>query len=75
MTAGFDSLGESDDPAEFAGPDVVLAAALAAGEDVAAAAEAAKISERTAYRRLSDPQFKRLVSELRGRMVSRALGK
>jgi hypothetical protein len=55
--------------------DDLLAAALAAGQEVAEAARAAGVSERTAYRRLAEPEFKRHVGELRGAMVSQALGR
>ena len=39
------------------------------------AARAAKIGERTATRRLTDPSFRRRLVELRADMVNRALGK
>lgn len=55
--------------------DEVLSLALARGDTVAAASEAASIGERTAYRRLADPEFRRHVVELRAGMVERALGK
>jgi hypothetical protein len=55
--------------------DDLLALALAAGRDVAEAAAAAGVSERTAYRRLADPAFKRRVAELRAGMVDRASGR
>lgn len=55
--------------------DEILAAELAAGRTIRAAAAAAGVSERTAARRLTDPAFKRQVTELRGRMVNRAAGK
>jgi hypothetical protein len=75
MTADGDMPDENDGPAEEVGPEALLAAALAAGKEVAEAARETNVSERTAYRRLADPQFKRLLAELRGRMVSQALGR
>jgi hypothetical protein len=55
--------------------DVVLAAALAGGATVARAAEEAKVSERTVYRRLEEAAFCQLVAQLRARMVGRAVGR
>jgi hypothetical protein len=55
--------------------DEPLALGLAQGKTVAAAAKAANVSERTAYRRLADPAFRRLVRDLRGEMVSQAVGR
>jgi hypothetical protein len=52
-----------------------LALALAAGDSIAAAAAKAGMGERTAYRRLADPDFRRRVAELRAEMIGRALGK
>jgi hypothetical protein len=49
--------------------------ALARGDTVQAAATAAGVSERTAYRRAADAGFRRSVAELRAELVSRALGK
>jgi hypothetical protein len=46
---------------------------LAAGQEVAVAARAAGMSERTAYRRLAEPGFRRRVSELRRQMLERAV--
>ncbi len=54
--------------------DDLLALALARGLTLAEAAAEAKVSERTAQRRLADPAFAALVIELRGRMVEGALG-
>jgi hypothetical protein len=51
----------------------LLAAALAGGAEVAEAARAAKVSARTAYRRLRDPAFRRRVGRLRREMVERAV--
>ena len=54
--------------------DEVLAAALAAGRTVRDAAAEAKVSEKTAYRRNKDPEFRRRVAELRSQMVGEAAG-
>lgn len=55
--------------------DELLAAALAAGRTVRDAAGAAGVSERTAYRRLSDPVFTQHVAALRDEMVRAAAGR
>jgi len=55
--------------------DDALLLALAAGDTVRAAAKKAGISERTASRRLADPDFRRRLTEARADMVQRALGK
>ena len=55
--------------------DNALAVALASGMTVAAAAHVAGVSERTAHRRLADAAFARRVTEIRGEMVSRAVGR
>jgi hypothetical protein len=55
--------------------DVVLALALAAGTTVAAAAAQAGVCDRTARRKLQRPEFRRLVADLRGELVARALGR
>lgn len=62
---------------ELAGPsgDDALILALAAGDTVTGAAAKAGTSERTAYRRLADAEFRRAVSEARGRLFDAALGK
>jgi hypothetical protein len=52
-----------------------LALALAAGDTAIEAATKAGMSERTVYRRLADPAFRRHVQDLRGEMVGRALGR
>lgn len=52
-----------------------LVLALAAGATVRDAAEQAGIGERTAYRRLADADFRRRVSEARGRLFDTALGR
>jgi tetrahydromethanopterin S-methyltransferase subunit G len=51
-----------------------LAVELAAGKAVADAADAAGVSERTAYRRLDDAGFRGRVTTLRGDMIGRAVG-
>lgn len=53
--------------------DLILA--LAAGVSVIEAAERAGVGERTVYRRLADAEFRRAVSEARGRLFDAALGK
>jgi hypothetical protein len=55
--------------------DEALALAVASGQTLRAAAEAAGIGERTATRRWADPDFRRRVAELRADMVSRSLGR
>jgi hypothetical protein len=55
--------------------DEALALALAAGQTLRVAAEAAGVSERTATRRWADLGFRRRVAELRGDMVARSLGR
>jgi HEAT repeat protein len=55
--------------------DVALATAVAAGQTLRAAAEAASVSERTAARRSADPEFQRRVADLRHDMVGRCLGR
>ena len=55
--------------------DAVLLLALAGGQTVRDAARAAAIGERTASRRLADPDFRQRVGQLRADMVERALGK
>jgi hypothetical protein len=55
--------------------DDVLASQLATGCTIAEAAQAAKVSERTAYRRLADAGFARKVSQVRNRMVGQAVGR
>jgi hypothetical protein len=53
----------------------IAAAALALGKTVAAAAAEAGVSERTCYRWLRRPSFRRRVDRLRGAMVGEAVGK
>ena len=55
--------------------DETLAAALAAGKTIAAAAATAGVGETTAYRRLKVPAFAARVRELRAAMVATALGR
>jgi len=51
-----------------------LALAIASGASVRDAAQGAGVSERTAHRRLADPDFVRLVSLFRREMTTQALG-
>lgn len=53
----------------------LIAVALAAGKSVAEAATAGGVSDRTVYRRLTDPAFKARVAELRAGMVDAAAGR
>jgi hypothetical protein len=55
--------------------DVTLALALAAGASQADAARQAGLTDRTARRKLARPGFRRLVAELRGELIARALGR
>ena len=55
--------------------DELLAAELASGKTVRDAAAAVEIGERTAFRRLEDPEFRRRVTELRAGLVRDAAGK
>lgn len=81
MAEGRDSADDCHEPPQPAngrrrvGADELLAAALAAGQDVAAAAAQAGLSERSAYRRLSEPEFRERVATLRAEMVEQAVGK
>jgi hypothetical protein len=54
--------------------DVSLALAVSRGLTVEAAASAAGVSPRTAYRRLADPLFQVEVTEARMRIVEKAVG-
>src|SRR5262245_10582637 len=56
------------------GEDAFLLA-VASGKSVREAAALADISERTGTRRMADPHFRGLVSDLRSRMVQQALGR
>src|SRR5690606_5038827 len=55
--------------------DEALIAKLAAGSTVAEAAEAARVAERTVYRRLADKSFRAELSRARARVVDRAVGR
>lgn len=55
--------------------DDALVLLLAAGETVASAAAETDISERTIYRRLADPDFRRRVADTRAQFVREADGK
>ena len=55
--------------------DEALALAVAAGQTLRNAAVAVGVSERTAARRWADPAFRCRVSQLRGEMVQRSLGR
>jgi len=52
-----------------------LVFALAKGLSVPAAAQQAGVSERTAYRRLDDPLFRRRISETRSALFAEAVGR
>ena len=51
-----------------------FALAIASGTSVREAAASAGVSERTAYRRLGDPAFRRRVSEIRASFLNQAVG-
>lgn len=55
--------------------DEALAAAIAAGQTVGQAAKAAKVSERTVYTRLKDPDFQARVAALREQLVTRTVSR
>src|SRR5262245_29952115 len=55
--------------------DVTLAMALAAGANVTEAAEQARVSRRTATRKLADPAFRQLVAEMRADFIAQAVGR
>lgn len=52
-----------------------LIPALARGETIARAAGAAGLSERTVYRRMTEPEFRRQVQEIRSLLLDEATGK
>jgi hypothetical protein len=54
--------------------DTALLLGLASGQTVRDAARAAGIGERTATRRVADPDFRRRIAEMRAEMIGRALG-
>jgi len=51
-----------------------LVLSLASGKTIRDAAQQAGLSERTAFRRINDPEFRRQVREARSEMFSRSLG-
>lgn len=53
----------------------LLIVALASGRNIGQAAKASNLSERTAYRRLTDPDFKRKVAERRCELVNETAGR
>jgi hypothetical protein len=55
--------------------DGQLAVLLAAGLSITKAAAKAKVGERTVYRRLKDPDFRRRVEEARAAMVAKTVGR
>lgn len=55
--------------------DALLVVALAAGSSVRDAATQAGVSERTAWRRLSDEQFRRAVAEARAQVIENGIGR
>jgi hypothetical protein len=55
--------------------DVLLAAALASGKTASAAARQMELSLSTVQRRMAQPEFRQLVSDLRGEMLAAALGR
>jgi len=63
------------DNGRYSANDNLLAVALATGQSVRDAATAVGISERTAYRRVADTDFQRMLRQLRGEMVDSAIGK
>ncbi len=52
-----------------------LAALIAAGKSIKAAAAAVESGERTAHTWLEDPRYRALVAELRNRMLNEAVGR
>ena len=54
--------------------DAELILALAAGSTVRQAAKRAKVSERTAHRRLNDREYRRRIDAARAEMISQATG-
>jgi len=55
--------------------DAALIVALAGGATVRDAARRAHVGERTVYRRLDEPDFRRQVQDARADMVAQAVGK
>jgi hypothetical protein len=74
---GPDSLTEIGDAAggDRQDADQALVAALAAGTTKQEAARLIGVGERTIYRRLEDPEFRRCVDQARGELVSRTVGR
>jgi len=77
MNAPQSSVHNRQNPAEFGARkrDLALLVALARGESVRDAAREAKLGERTAWRRMSDPEFRRRLSEIRADVIDRATGR
>lgn len=55
--------------------DSALLAALAGGQTIRDAAAAARVSERTVYRRLDDPDFCRQIAAARDELLARSVGR
>jgi AcrR family transcriptional regulator len=55
--------------------DAILALALASGVSIADAAAQADVGRTTVYRKLENPEFRRLVAEYRDRLIATALGR
>ena len=55
--------------------DELLMSAIAAGKTVRDAASDAGVSERTAFRRIGDADFRQRVADLRGRMLETVAGR
>lgn len=62
-------------PAQTDSKDNLLAMALASGTSPTEAAKQLEISRSTIQRRMNDPEFRRLVSNLRGEMLASAMGR
>ncbi len=57
------------------GHEIKLMAELAAGASLKDAAKAARVSERTARRRIADPAFQQQLSQMRSQAISKAAGR
>jgi hypothetical protein len=55
--------------------DVLIAMALAQGQNAKSTALACQVTDRTVRRKLADPEFRTLVARLRGELMTRALGR
>jgi hypothetical protein len=55
--------------------DSLLALALASGVSIADAATQAEVGRTTIYRKLENPEFRRLVAEYRDRLIATSLGR